>query len=150
MNSLPDLRVLCFTEHRLRLGASDSVSLTNFELISAFCRTVHVHGGTSIYLHEILKRHEIVNIKNKSRQIHCEITGIYAKKLDLVVVYGYRSPCKESDFQIFLDTVHSVMLHIDGDSRVILCGHFNLKFIDPDLKTKQLIDLLTQFNLDCV
>lgn len=73
---------------------------------------------------------------------------IYVKKLNLVVVYSF--PCKESDFQIFLDTVHSVMLHIDGDSRVILCGHFNLKFIDPDLKTKQLIDLLTQFNLDCV
>lgn len=150
INSMSNLKVLCFTEHWLRAGEIVTFGITNFKLLSSFCRSTHIHGGVSVYIHHSLKGIELNTIKELSREIHCEIIGIHIKTLNLVVVTVYRSPCRDSNFDIFFNVINRVLRNIDDTfprARLVFCGDFNLNFRCPDNRTKQVVDLFLQFDL---
>nr|CAH7759697.1 unnamed protein product [Callosobruchus chinensis] len=138
-------------EHWLCEDEASLYAINNFALKSKFCRTVHKHGGVSIYVHQSLQASEIKTINDMSRELHCEVTAVYVKQVNLVVVVVYRSPCSNSDFTTFYNTLGDILHKFNNfypGAKLVICGDFNVNFLSLDNRSKQITDLMLQSSLD--
>lgn len=150
VNEIKDLKIICFTEHWLYPGEATCYNFTNYNCISMFCRDKLIHGGVGIYIHNSVKAIEISSIKNLTQELHCELTCVLITKFNLVIVVVYRSNSNDSDFNIFINIITDALHLIDrlfNNKNIIVCGDFNVQFLDQDNRTKKLTNLFGQFNL---
>ena len=51
--------VLCFIEHWLKANQFNSVYIDQFKLVSSFCRSTRIGGGSSIYVKNFLRTKDL-------------------------------------------------------------------------------------------
>lgn len=79
-------------EHWLRDELLESVVVSNYSLVSHYCRTVRASGGVCIFARnntkfEMFKFSDLINV-----EIDIEICGVINKEQKLLVLVLYRSP----------------------------------------------------------
>lgn len=94
--------VFLMTEHWLETDEIEVLNITNYNLVSHFCRQSRKHGGVCIYVHSslnVLLRDDLCKF---SIEMHIEIAAIQLIEINLIVICIYRSNT-EGDFTVFLN-----------------------------------------------
>jgi exonuclease III len=143
---LAEVDVLCMSEHWLREEYIKLITIDEFKLTSNFSRSKSIHGGTCIYVKHYLQTKEVNYIKGISKEKDFEMTAVEIPDYDLIVVCVYRSP--DGDFSIFLRSLESVIQKVQvRKRRLILCGDWNINFMQESRRLCDVQELLSLHNL---
>lgn len=138
---------MCLTEHWMKQSEIEQLCIMNFQLISAFCRTERIHGGSCIYVHNSIVALEIDSVKLFSVEMHIEIAAVSISKHDLIVISIYRPP--SGCYATFLDTMCKTISFLrDYCGKILLVGDLNIDLLKDSQRKKQLTDLLLSYNLN--
>jgi hypothetical protein len=89
---------------------------------------------------------EINWICNLSEELTCELTGIYIKKINAVLITLYRSPL--GDFNKFAGILESLLSKlVNKKYQIIIIGDFNVHFNNLRNNEKTVLNLFKSFNL---
>uniref|UniRef100_A0A1Y1M4P4 Reverse transcriptase domain-containing protein n=1 Tax=Photinus pyralis TaxID=7054 RepID=A0A1Y1M4P4_PHOPY len=80
-----------------------------------------------------------------SVEIDCEISGVFMKNSNIIILSVYRSPL--GNFKVFIDTLTVFSKLNIYKNIVILCGDFNVKFHTSDNQAIYLTDWLSSYGL---
>jgi hypothetical protein len=140
-------QVICLTEHHLQTDEISNVNFGQHTLGSAFCRQSYKQGGVCIYISKNIS----FNAINLDQYIKEKDLEICALKLCLLsrcftVICIYRSPT--GDFTYFLNQLESIMNRTCKTStHIILCGDFNINYLNDNSRKHILDALLASFGL---
>jgi hypothetical protein len=85
-------------------------------------------------------------ICNLSEELTCELTGIYIKKINAVLITLYRSPL--GDFNKFAEILESLLSKLVNEKyQIIIIGDFNVHFNNLRNNEKTVLNLFKSFNL---
>lgn len=115
---------LLINEHWCTNDELNYVSITNYKVISKFCRTNSAHGGVAVYA---LEYHtnciNLEQINKLSVELHCEIAATEFGNSRLMTIY--RPP--SGDFDVFLETLTlALTIFSRGDKIMFVSGDFNV------------------------
>jgi hypothetical protein len=146
--SLNDIKILCLNEHWLEENDLISHSLPGFTLAAKFCRRVHVHGGTAIFVANDIATKELCFLELCS-EIDFEICVTQIDSYSMIIVSIYRSPA--GSMEVFMDSLETVLGRLSRlkDYSIIICSDFNIDVRMRDNKTSKFVCLLRQFGLYC-
>jgi exonuclease III len=99
-NNKMEMDVLCFSEIHVKQGTESNINLTNYRLMSHYCRDKN-RGGTCILVNKILDAKILTLPPNLPLKFYFECCGVELKGLGLIVVTVYRIP-KRTKFHIGL------------------------------------------------
>ena len=123
--------------------------MQGFNLISDFSRTKQVRGGSAIFVKNGLQSKNIPFLINVSVESVIEMSGVclYLNGRDTVAICSvYRPP--SGDCNIFFEHLENAIRNIISKYRyIILCGDFNINYLDSSTNTKTLFDLFNCFSL---
>ena len=140
-------QVICLREHHLQTEEIGNVNFRQYTLGSAFCRQTFNQGGVCIYI----SKNICFNAINLDQYIKEKDLEICALKLCLLtscftVICIYRSPT--GDFTYFLNHLESLLNKTCKTSTdIILCGDFNINYLDDNSRKHTLDSLLASFGL---
>jgi exonuclease III len=138
--------VLCLTGHWQSNHKLNCINTTDFKLVSAFCRSSSDHGGSDIYVTDSLETKEISCFTGISDEKIFEMSLTEMSEYILLIVCVYRSPDGQFD-----KLLHKLELIINkllkNDKILLLCGDWNMDFMQDSGKLKDLKDLLLRYNL---
>lgn len=129
-NEYPSIVII--TEHWL--NKNETVFIERYTILSKFCRTNFIHGGTLILgRSDFLELYDFTNIErfdNLCCDKDFEISVVYCACLKLYIVCIYRSPI--SNHNIFLVNLEAVLSNLSPHVSVILTGDFNINYNDEN------------------
>lgn len=147
MQDEPD--IICLTEHWLRTDEITYFKLNDYSLVSSFCRSVKIRGGSSIYAKKNYKCKPLEEIKSLSSELNFECCGIKICDRNLNILCVYRSPNSEID--IFFDSFYQVLELINKNNplaSIVICGDFNIDTMsNNNNNVTKLQQILESFNL---
>lgn len=143
IETFPETSIICITEHWLKENEIDAYSINGFHIASKFCRSEFSHGGTLTLLKNSFVYCDLQLLNNLSTERHCEICAVRIKNPDVSIINLYRSP--KGDFTIFMNKLEEILYLINTDSRIIICGDFNVQFNTAHPHSVSLCDLLQSF-----
>jgi len=145
-SKLVDVDVSCLSEHWLREGHIKLISIDKFKLASNFSRSKSDHGGSSICVKHHMQTKEINYLKGISKEKDFEMTAVEILDYKLLIVCEYRSP--DGDFSTFLKSLESVIQKVQArNKRLILCGDWNINFMQVSVRLHDMQELLSLHNL---
>jgi hypothetical protein len=146
--SLNNIKILCLNEHWLQEDDLISHTLPGFTLAAKFCRRVHIHGGTAIFVANDIATKEVCFLE-LCTEIDFEICVTQIDSYSMIVVSIYRSPAGNMD--VFLDSLETVLERLSRlkEYTIIICSDFNIDVRVRDNKTSKFECLLRQFGLFC-
>ena len=139
--------IICLTEHHLYDEELESMSLNNYTLGAKFCRKTYKCGGVSIFIKDNLHFSNI-NIEQYSKEKDIEICAlkILTPPCTTIVITVYRSP--NGNITYFLDKLEIVMDKLySNTTNIILCGDFNINYLNNNKNRQTLNSLLTSYSL---
>lgn len=142
-----DLNFICLSEVWANKHNFDSFNFQNFRLFASFYRKSHIHGGVGIWANSQLLITPL-DLDRFCCEIDIEVCGLIwnIDNIKVVIITCYRSPI--GDFSNFLINMHSMLDFIfNYKYYVILIGDFNVHFERPDGRCRNLMSLLTSFNM---
>lgn len=142
----PNVEVICISEHWLKESELEYLKVSDFTVASFFSRTEFTHGGTLILIKKSLEFRSLNNLSRLSIEKHCEIAAMKIKLLNVIILTIYRSPL--GDFNIFINNLEKLLSSVSNDSKIIICGDFNVKFNTGNPQNVTLIDLFKTFGLE--
>jgi len=143
---LNEVDVLCLSEHWQKKDYIQLINFNDFNLSSNFSRNKSTHGGTCIYVRYYLQTKEMNYIQGISEEKVFEVSAVEIVEYNLVVVCVYRSP--DGDFAIFLQKLETVIKKIIvRKKQIILCGDWNINFMQESKKLRDLQEILLLYNL---
>lgn len=142
--------VICLSEHWMSQNEITQTKLNNYDVISCFCRKLHIHGGVAVLINrkianDFVTREDICLL---STEIHCEICAVQSDKQKLLIITIYRSPL--GDFNTFLDTLTKALNIISRYNQytVIINGDFNINLNNKNnYHTVTFTDLIKTYGL---
>lgn len=137
--------VLCFTEHWFTEEEINPLFLDNYKIVTCFPRKTMSGGGTMILTKRNIKSIPLLRINKLSLEYQCEVSAIYIKEIDLIVLCLYRSPA--ASFATFLDHLHNILETIDISKNIMVCGDFNVKFNLQENDSRELVNIFESLNL---
>jgi len=139
--------VLCFTEHHLKSHQLDCIQLQNYRLVAKFCRITYRYGGVCIYVHESLQSSNMEVLRYcKEKDLEVCSVRLYLPTCTICIVNLYRSPL--GNFDYFLKELEILLNVLSRNSReLIICGDFNVNFMEDTTHKKMLNSLLATFGL---
>jgi len=139
--------VLCFTEHHLESHQLDCVLLQSYRLVAKFCRTTYRYGGVCIYVHGSLQASNMEVLKYcKEKDLEVCSARLYLPTCTIGIVNLYRSPL--GNFDYFLKELEILLNFVSRNSRgLIVCGDFNINFMEDTTHKRILNSLLATFGL---
>ena len=139
--------VLCFMEHHLESQQLDCVPLQSYRLVAKFCRTTYRYGGVCIYVHESLQASNMEVLKYcKEKDLEVCSARLYLPTCTIGIVNLYRSPL--GNFDYFLKELEILLNLVSRNSRgLIICGDFNINFMEDTTHKRILNSLLATFGL---
>lgn len=141
--------IVSIAEHWSVKENIELMRLSDYKLVSYYCRTSHKNGGTAIYVKNTLRATNI-DVSQLSEELNCEVCAVKISGEDLKVgvISVYRSPV--GDFNLFLDKLTSVVQKCtDQTNSLFLCGDMNVDFNSMDSRPKsRFSDFLQCFNLN--
>lgn len=147
----PDLLIV--TEHGLNDTDMANTRLSNYSLVSAFCRQNILKGGVAIYKRNSLENEiESLNIENLSSPLICEASAVSIRlnKRENIVVLGiYRPPKNDKQsYTAALLTLSSILDKSTSQGNIIIImGDFNVDSLVPSPEGRQLVELLMTYNV---
>lgn len=143
------IHFLCLTETWLRQEDLPFCKVNGYNLVSNYCRTDMIKGSIAIYVDENIKAFP-VDIPTAPIEVHCEFTccKFLLEGIWHVIVCFYRSP-GHGNPEVFSDTLEAVLEYIFclNNTRVIVCGDFNVDFSVVTKKSSTLLDILAAYNM---
>jgi len=139
--------VLCFMEHHLESHQLDCIQLQSYRLVAKFCRITHRYGGVCIYVHESLQSSNLeVLTYCKEKDLEVCSVRLYLPTCTICIVNLYRSPL--GNFDYFVKELEILLNMVSTSSReLIICGDFNINFMEVITYKKILNSLLATFGL---
>jgi exonuclease III len=139
--------VLCFSEHRIKDMERNSPYIPSYKLGATYSRSILKCGGVCIYVEENIE-YSNINLTQYCKEQDLEITALKLTfiKRKFIILCGYRSP--SGDFQYFiknLDYILSLLQKVN--TKIILCGDFNINYTENSQTKLQLEYLLETYNL---
>lgn len=137
--------VVCLSEHWLNKINIDLYHFNNMQLVSWFCRDLHIHGGVSCFVREDIACKPL-SLQQYCTEMIAEFCGVLIPELRSVVVAVYR-PCN-GDFKLFLSGLDDVLRScVCPDNYVYLLGDFNCEFRFSSRERDDLLLLLSSYGL---
>jgi len=104
------INVLCLTEHWLSDDQLKIVYIDHFNLVSKYCRTTSLLGGSCIYVNNKIQSKEVSWFNNLGSDSVFEISVIELLEFNTILAFIYRSP--ESDFYDFLNKLEELIVKV--------------------------------------
>ena len=140
-------QIICLTEHHLKPDEIGNICLGHYTLGTSFCRRSFKQGGVCIFASDNTST-EVIDLEQHTKEKDLEICALqtYIASACFVIICVYRSPT--GDFNYFIDQLEVILNRIYKISRyIILCGDFNINFLENNTKKYSLDALLASFNL---
>jgi exonuclease III len=140
-------QVICLTEHHLRIEEIINVNLGQYTLGAKLYRQTYSHGGVCIYV-PINIQFSVINFDQYCKEKDMEVFALklYISSHSFTIICIYRS--RIGNFTYFLNQLESVLNQIYNSSTgVILCGDFNIDYLDDNYRKHLLDSLLASFGL---
>ena len=139
--------IICLTEHHLSDGELENMPLDQYALGAKFCRKTHKCGGVCILIQDSLHFTNInMNKFSKEKDIEICAVKIHAPSSSIIVLTVYRSPT--GDIAYFLNVLEAALNQLYNNiTTLILCGDFNINYLNEDKKKQRLNSLLTSYGL---
>ena len=130
-------------EHKLSM-----INIPNYIVGSCFMRKANIHGGSCLLVREDILFDELVDLKNKSKELIIECSAVKLKKLNIIVINIYRSPAGDiKEFMVILDEILDETFKKYTQYKITLCGDFNIDLLNKtDERVKNFICLLKSYN----
>lgn len=143
-----NIDVLCITEHNMKTGDDEFLSIPNFKLASQFTREKR-KGGSCILVRQGLKYETIKKVETLSVPNIVEISGVELVDHNLIIICVYRVP---KNMKLTLDIFYEKMSQILEIRRLrnkkfILCGDFNINVLQKTSMSNDLEYFLRGYNL---
>ena len=140
-------QVLCLTEHHMRIVEIDNINLYQYTLGAKYCRQKFEQGSVSIFIRKDIN-YSTIDLDKFSKEKDFEICtiNIPTQQECLLILCTYRSP--SGDFKNFLQQLELVMNKLYKlSNNIIICGDFNVNFLEPNPRVFSLQTLLRSFGL---
>lgn len=135
--------VICLNEHWLLNDEVEYVIVSDYNLVSWFCRRNTIHGGIAIYCLKEYNCSSILEINKLSVEVHCELAAVVCGG-NFHILTVYRSP--SGNFNIFLEQLaHALDILTEKYKKIIVTGDFNVHFHNPDKNVLSLVNLFTSY-----
>ena len=121
--------------------------MDQYKLGAKFCRESHKNGGVSIFVHDTLPCTNI-NLDEFCKEQDMEACAVMINLLSLTIciISIYRSPM--GNFLHFLHTLDSILNFLHNNTiEIIICGDFNINYLNENDKRSKLDNLLLSYNL---
>jgi exonuclease III/thymidine kinase len=137
--------VLCFTETWLSETETMTYNISNFNIISKFCRERSIRGGSLVMVNKKHRSRERIDIVKLSIEKHCEISCVEVNNRIILSVYRPPSGCHD----IFLQTMENALNQATrkNHKQLIVCGDFNINLDRPSKQNDSFIDFMYSFLL---
>ena len=139
--------VICVTEHHLKDYEIDKVCISKYKLGAKYCRLNLKNGGLCIYILDSLT-YDNIDLTKYSKDQDLEICAIKLQsQLKNVIIFClYRAP--SGNFGNFLNLMGKILhLLYKPKTEFIICGDFNINYMEVSNNRKALGNLLTSYNL---
>jgi exonuclease III len=140
-------QIICLSEHHLKIDEIDNVNFNQYRIGNSFCRQTFNCGGVCILIRENLQ-FDTINLDqfNKEKDLEsCAIKFQFMSK-NFIIICIYRSPTGK--FSYFLKQLELLLNSVYNTSNVIiLCGDFNVNYLNDNSMKDSLNSLLASFNL---
>jgi len=138
--------VLCFTEHLLNCHKIHVININSFTLASAFCRKNSDHSGSHIFVQQGVMTKELNSLNELGEEKSFELSVIELASYAIIVICTYRSPDGKTD--AFFNKLEMIIQKlIVKHKTLILCGDWNINFLQTSPHTRELNNLLLWYNL---
>lgn len=143
-------KILCCTEHWKTDSQLVNYGISNFQLLTSFCRQrENSHGGSAIFVsNNFIKCRPRNDIKSFSVEEIFECCGGEFRHdgFTFIVISLYRPPV--SDFDVFFLQLDELLNSVMNENvYIFLLGDFNIDFSSNSQAKRQMISLLSSFNL---
>jgi len=140
-----ELEILLETEVTLP-NKLQAININHFTLASAFCRRNSDHGGSCILVKKGEITKELKFVKEIGEEKSFELSAIELVRYAVIIICIYRSPNGKID--TFFNKLELVMQKLRKKQKtLILCGDWNINFLQPSPHTLDSNNLLLQYNL---
>jgi exonuclease III len=144
-NSNP--QIICLTEHFTTAQNLLNINVISYVLGAKFSRTNYRGGGVCIYVRQDLS-FTTLNLMQFCVEKSIEICAlkVLLDECNLLVICVYRSP--SGNYDCFLNNIEEVLkLLYKSKNELVLCGDFNINFLEESSRKTQLLLLLKSYNL---
>ncbi|KAL0868710.1 hypothetical protein ABMA27_008153 [Loxostege sticticalis] len=145
-----EIDILCFSETFVKEGFEGNIKLSNYKLVSSFCRQDKNRGGTCILIRKLWEAKPLTIPSGIVTKIHFECCGIEIMGMNLIVCVIYRVPdYKISSIGMFLHKLEKLLHYLTSKyqrKKIIICGDWNLDILKPNKHTEALQSILKSFN----
>lgn len=143
---LCSISVLCITEHWLNIDQIISFSLPGFSLANYFCRNRYKNGGSLIFIKQGLQYKSINKFQHLNADMDFELALIELSDINTIIACIYHFP--KGNFDSFLNKLEYVLNGIHLNKKlIVLCGDFNVDFLETGNRKLLLLNLTDTFNL---
>ena len=120
--------VCCFSEHWLRRCGLGMVSLSDYYLVSGFCRNQYIRGGVSIFAKNDISVKPVDCKFSVEKTIEVTVCSLTLRDRTVFIISLYRSP--GSDIKIFIDKLQDVLhFYYKPHLYYIVCGDMNIELL---------------------
>ena len=143
-----DLDILCITEHWLRENDFVYFNLTNFVLVSKFCRKNKKHGGSCIFVKSSIEAKPITKFESICIEENFEASMMELTDLKIVIICIYRTP--NSNILLFIENLDIILKELTKKkNRIIILGDFNIDFLGNTINF-QFQSVLSSYDLHAI
>jgi exonuclease III len=139
-------KVLCFTEYWLNCHKIHVININHFMLANAFCRRNSDHGGSCIFVKKGVMTKELNFLNELGEEKRFELSVTELVQYAIIITCIYRSP--DGKFDTFLNKLELIIQKLIGKHKtLLLCGDWNINFLQTSPQKRELNSLLLQYNL---
>jgi exonuclease III len=139
--------LLCFSEHHIKDIEGSSPHIPSYTLGATYSRCISKCGGVCIFLKESIE-YSTIDLSKYCKEQDLEIAALKFKinRSNFIILCGYRSPT--GDFQYFTENLDSILSSLQKfNTKIILCGDFNIDYIVNSQYKLQLEYLFDTYNM---
>lgn len=141
--------IACITEHWLRAELLERISIQNFTICAAFCRSTHLHGGVLIALRSNIDFKKCQEITSLSIEKVVEMTSVILTTEQVIILAVYRIPGSCFDtFIAQLSAAMEMLQGLHGDGELFIMGDFNINFQKETTERNTLVNMFRSFGLE--
>jgi hypothetical protein len=123
-----------------------AININDFILANAFCRPNNDYGGSCIFVKKGIITKELNSLNELGEEENFELSLIELVQYRIIVICIYRTP--DGQFDIFLNELDLITQKLIVKYKiVILCGDWNINFIQNSPQERELNSLLLRYNL---
>lgn len=139
--------IITITEHWQTHEKVNSIVIPKYRVISAYCRTTHIHGGVLIMVNNKFCG-KTINVEEFCSEKDIELCAVHLPEIKMVVVAVYRSPTGSEN--IFFENLSIVLQKIMinyRDNNILVAGDYNIDVLKHSPNVERLLETMSQANL---